>query len=227
MKRLLSSGVTNAKTIKNEWETHIMYLSPSTQLTGYNLCPKASEGCKAACLYTAGRGKFNSVQMARLERTKLWATNKDAFYIKLAGELMRLSKRAKKSGKTIAVRLNGTSDIDHIGLLMRYTKVDALKLDNLVFYDYTKCINYIKKYKGTDYRITFSRSESNDDEVMEVLNDGGNVAVVFDELPQEWRGYKVIDGDLSDLRYNDPKNVIIGLKAKGLAKKDKTGFVIK
>ena len=225
--RLLSSGKTNAKTIKNALETHIMYLAPSTQLLGFNLCPKASDGCKVSCLYTAGRGRFTSVQEARLNRTKLWAYDKEAFYKQLVEEVLHLSARATRLNKTIAVRLNGTSDIDHIELAKRHTSVDLLKTDGLVFYDYTKCINYINKYKGTDYRFTFSRSESNDDEVMEVLNSGGNVAVVFrDILPNEWRGFKVINGDETDLRYYDPTNVVVGLKAKGDAKKDKTNFVI-
>jgi hypothetical protein len=56
---------------------------------------------------------------------------------------------------------------------------------------------------------------------------GGNVAVVFDKLPSTWKGYPVINGDESDLRFLDPKNVIVGLKAKGKGKKDASGFVIK
>ena len=225
--KLLSQGMTNAKTKKNELETHIMYLAPSTQLAGFNLCPKASKGCSASCLYTAGRGRFNSVQKARLERTKLWAYDRTQFYHVLLKELDKLSSRATRLGKTIAVRLNGTSDIDHVEMMLRVTGIDVLKMDGLIFYDYTKCINYINKYKGTAYKFTFSRSECNDEDVDKVLSEGGNVAVVFkDTLPDTWRGYKVINGDETDLRYFDPTNVVVGLKAKGEAKKDTSNFVV-
>jgi hypothetical protein len=39
-------------------------------------------------------------------------------------------------------------------------------------------------------------------------------------------GRPVINGDADDLRFLDPVGVFVGLKAKGLAKKDTTGFVI-
>jgi hypothetical protein len=97
----------------------------------------------------------------------------------------------------------------------------------LLFYDYTKNINVYKSYFGTNYKLTFSKSEKNFDECLEVINMGGNIATVFSaELPDTYGGIEVINGDISDLRYFDPLNVIIGLKAKGDAKKDTTGFVI-
>lgn len=227
IKKLLSKGITNAKTAKNSLETYILYLAPATQLEGFNLCPFASEGCKASCLYTAGRGRFTSVQQARLNKSKLWAYDREEFYNMLINEIMSISKKAVKSGETIAIRLNGTSDIDHIDLLKRYTKIDVLALPNVVFYDYTKNPNHIKRYINTAYKLTFSRSECNEETALQVLSDGGNVAVVFaKELPTQWNGYRVINGDETDLRYFDPTNVVVGLLAKGDAKKDKSGFVI-
>ena len=59
-----------------------------------------------------------------------------------------------------------------------------------------------------------------------------NVAVVFrDKIPKSYKGYEVIDGDDSDLRFLDKfksweTGGIVGLKAKGPAKKDKSGFVV-
>lgn len=224
---LLSKGNTNAKTIKNILETHILYLAPANQLEGFNLCPFASEGCKSSCLYTAGRGAFNNVQQARLNKTKFWAYDRSNFYIQLVNEILKLSSIAVKQDKTIAIRLNGTSDIDHIDLAKRYTGIDLLTLSNLVFYDYTKNYNHIKKYLNTNYKLTFSRSEINEAKVLDVLNMGGNVAVVFkDKLPEEWNGFRVINGDETDLRYFDPMNVVVGLIAKGKAKKDNSGFVV-
>ena len=51
-------------------------------------------------------------------------------------------------------------------------------------------------------------------------------AVFANELPKTYNNKKVIDGDKSDLQMLNYSNVILGLKAKGEAKKDKTGFTI-
>lgn len=226
VKNLLSPGATNTKTAKNEIETFILYLAPADTI-GVNLCPFASEGCKKSCLYSAGRGRFSNVQESRINKAKFWAYNRSAFYVQLTNEILKIQTRAIKEAKKIAIRLNGTSDIDHIDQIKRFTGVDVLGLEGLLFYDYTKNPNHIKKYIGTNYKLTFSRSESNEQKAVEVLNQGGNVAVVFSgALPDTFKGFKVIDGDLTDLRYFDPSNVVIGLKAKGEAKKDKSGFVV-
>jgi hypothetical protein len=224
---LLSKGSTNAKTSKNNIETYILYLAPANMIDGFNLCPFASDGCKKACLYSAGRGRFNNVQQSRINKSKFWAYDRSTFYIQLTNEILKIQAQAVKKDITIALRLNGTSDIDHIDLIKRYTGTNVLDLSNLIFYDYTKNPNIVKKYLGTNYKITFSRSEINETKVLDVLAIGGNVAVVFkDTLPDTWQGYKVINGDETDLRYFDPINVVVGLKAKGDAKKDKSNFVI-
>jgi hypothetical protein len=224
---LLSKGSTNAKTVKNNIETYILYLAPANMIEGFNLCPFASDGCKKACLYSAGRGKFSNVQQSRINKSKFWAYDRATFYIQLTNEILKIQAQAVKKDITIALRLNGTSDIDHIDLIKRYTGTNVLDLSNLIFYDYTKNPNIVKKYLNTAYKITFSRSEINENKVLDVLAIGGNVAIVFkDTLPDTWQGYKVINGDETDLRYFDPINVVVGLKAKGDAKKDKSNFVI-
>lgn len=228
VKNLLSDGSTNAKTSKNALKTYILYLAPSN-LSGINVCPYASPGCILGCLNTAGLGIFSNVQLARINKTLIFKNDRANFYIQLANELLKIQDKAIKTGEKIAIRLNGTSDIDHLDLLERYTGINFLDsfYSDLIFYDYTKNPNHIKKYLNTNYKLTFSRSEINDDKVLEILNAGGNVAIVFkNELPATYFGYPVINGDETDLRYFDPKNVIIGLKAKGKAKKDSSGFVI-
>ena len=228
VKNLMSKGDTNAKTIKNDLETFILYLAPYN-LSGFNVCPFASKGCISGCLNTAGMGIFSNVQLSRINKSKFWGFNREGFYIQLANELLKIHDKAVKKDKKIAIRLNGTSDIDHIDLLIRYSGINFLDpfYNNLLFYDYTKNYNHIKKYLGTNYKLTFSRSEVNDLDSYRILKDGGNVAVVFkNELPQYWNGFKVINGDDTDLRYFDPSNVVIGLKAKGKAKKDLSGFVV-
>jgi hypothetical protein len=164
-----------------------------------------------------------------MNKSKFWGYNREGFYIQLANELLKIHDKAMKYDKKIAVRLNGTSDIDHLHLLERYSGINFLDqfYNNLLFYDYTKNYNHVKKYLGTNYKITFSRSEVNELDAYRTLKDGGNVAIVFkNELPETWHGFKVINGDLTDLRYFDPINVVVGLKAKGDAKKDRSGFVV-
>ena len=94
----------------------------------------------------------------------------------------------------------------------------------------------MKRYKGTDYVLTYSRAEDNEAQALEVLKNGGIVSAVFaDTLPAIYKGFQVIDGDESDdqminikryLSNAGGKGIILGLKAKGDAKKDATGFVI-
>jgi hypothetical protein len=231
MKKLISKGTTNAKTAKNILETHILYMSPYNQNSkGVNLCPKASKGCIIACLFTAGRGAFNSIQEARKNRTELYLNNRQEFCERIAKELELLNKKAQNKGAKIAVRLNGTSDLDLIAIINNRLNIDILNdFENLEFYDYTKVLGKVKKYAGTRYKLTFSRAENNEAEVIEALTYGVPVSVVFhhkNELPQTYLGTMVIDGDKADDLMLDSGAVILGLKAKGRAKKDLTGFVV-
>lgn len=230
-KKLLSKGSTNAKLAKNanfgHSESYILYLSPYNQNSkGINVCPHASPACAAACLNTAGRGAFNSVQKARREKTDYFLTDRNSFLHQLYCELVKINKKAGKTFKRIPVRLNGTSDLD-FHKLFASLGWNIFALENLIFYDYTKVYNRLKKYDGQPYHLTFSRSEVNEAETVEALKNGYNVAVVFkNSLPETWNGFPVVDGDLSDLRFMDPSNVVVGLKAKGKAKKETTGFTV-
>lgn len=221
--KLLSIS-NDSKTSKGEkigYLTGVMYFSP-VNISGFNVCPMASAGCKKACLYSAGRGRFNNVQTARINRTKYYFNDRAGFMLQLEKELKALIKKADKLELVPAVRLNGTSDIlgnEYIELMRNYI--------NVQFYDYTKVHNRFYKDLPDNYYLTFSRSETNEEEALKILNLGFNVAVVFDQLPDTYKGFKVIDGDLSDVRFLDKKGVIVGLKAKGEAKKDTTGFTVK
>ena len=103
------------------------------------------------------------------------------------------------------------------------------------FYDYTKNYTRFNKVLPSNYHLTFSRSEINHEIAMDILSKGHNVAMVFDKLPETYNGYKVVNGDETDLRFLDEKNVIVGLKykkitGKGGAEKNKealqNGFVV-
>ena len=231
VKNLLSKGNTNSKTAKNSIKTFILYLAPhNLNNKGLTLCKDASKGCIASCLYSAGRGKFSNVQSSRINKANYFVTDKKVFLTQLLKEIKKEIKKASDKDEKIAFRLNGTSDIDFLYLLNKNLDFDIelLTYDKVYFYDYTKSIARAKRYKDfRNYTLTFSKSETNDKEVKEALNLGINVAAVFkDNLPQKYKGVKVIDGDFSDLEMIKHKNIILGLKAKGDAKKDTTGFVI-
>ena len=228
-KKLLSNGNTNAKTKKNDLKTFILYLSPHNQNSkGINICPKASKGCAASCLFSAGRGAFNSVKNSRINKTEFLLANKETFIQQLAKEIITKHKTALKTGAKVAFRLNGTSDLDFIYLLKKYAALDVETLSNAVFYDYTKILGKVKKYiNHKNYFLTFSRAEDNQSETLEALKIGANVSAVFlGDLPKTYKGFKVVDGDKSDDLMINTKNSILGLSAKGAAKKDKSGFVI-
>lgn len=231
MKKLISKGTTNAKTAKNILETHILYMSPYNQNSkGVNLCPNASEGCILGCLFTAGRGAFNSIQQARKNRTELYLNNRQEFCERIFKELQLLDKKAQNKGAKIAVRLNGTSDLDFVGIIKNRLGINILdEFQNLEFYDYTKILGKVEKYAGTRYKLTFSRAEDNEADAIKALKFGVPVSVVFhhkNELPKTYLGTMVIDGDKADDLMLDSGAVILGLKAKGRAKKDLTGFVV-
>lgn len=225
---LLSDGKTNNKMAKNTIRSYVLYMSPYTfNSKGINVCPKASEGCSKACLYIAGMGVFSNVKQARIRKTELWIADKKLFYTQLAEDLNTVMRRAK--GEPVAIRLNGTSDIDHHKMLKSFAGFDFTQCpDNVIFYDYTKIPQKALKYKDTpNYHVTFSRSETNELECIDMLDSGINVAVVFkNELPTTWHGFSVIDGDKTDERFLDAQGVVVGLKAKGKAKKDTSGFVV-
>ena len=151
----------------------------------------------------------------------------------LYSELAQLSKKAVKGDYKIAIRLNGTSDLDFFAIVKNQIGKDLLSLDNLVYYDYSKLIGKVVKYqeqiKSGKYFLTFSRSEDNWSDCLAALNMGTNVAVVFgsDSLkPEIFEGFEVIDGDKTDIEMVKVSGKILALRAKGKAKKDRTGFVI-
>lgn len=225
----LLSVNSDAKTIKSnkmgKYLTAILYLAPA-KTSGYQTCPSATVGCMSSCLFTAGRGAMNSVQHARTRKTKLFFERRNEFIELLDEELDSFCKKTAKMGVLPSVRLNGTSDICWPNICPSLFS----KYNNIVFYNYTKQIKDMKDYmRGKfppNYYLTFSRSEENWDFCNTVLSNGHTVSVVFKNIPKEYEGWPVYNGDDHDLRFTDPPAHIIGLKAKGRAKKDKTGFVV-
>jgi hypothetical protein len=217
--RLLT--VSNPKTMKGEakgYLTGILHLAPAKS-SWYHVCPMAKKaGCEAACLNTAGRGAFTKTQEARIKRTKMYFEERDLFLALLHKEISNLDKLAQKKGMKVAIRLNGTSDLNWLATIKKFPTIQ--------FYDYSKL--YLSEKKLKNYHLTFSYGKNNTPNCVKYyINKGFNVAVVFREkyTKKTWNGIKVIDGDDHDLRFLDPKNRIVALTAKGKAKKDYSGFV--
>lgn len=238
--KLLSTG--NPKVLKGMsqgYMTYILHLAPAN-VSGYETCPKRTAGCTSACLNTAGRGGMfkrgestNVIQEARKRKTRMFFENRVEFMRLLVADIELAIKQSAKINMIPVFRLNGTSDLSW----EKYEVVrNGVTYDNVfkafpevTFYDYTKILG--RRVAGIpNYSLTFSAADGNDSDVLGAVRQGYNVAVVFglkktEAMPEEYLGRPVFNGDDSDLRFLDPKGVIVGLYAKGKAKKDTTGFV--
>ena len=224
MKTLLTQAKSNAKTAKTAdvVESAILHLAPVSLAGRGNVCAHATEECAQACLNTAGRGTMKGVQEARIARTRLLFDDREAFLALLCADVERLRARALKRGVKPVIRLNGTSDLlwermpigDFPNIFAKYPDVQ--------WYDYTKVPIRHRRSLPHNYHLSFSYSGLNDDDAKEAQSLGVNVVVVFatkkdDNLPSTYMDRPVIDGDKTDLRYMDPDNVVVGLRAKGSA----------
>ena len=234
--------VGNPKVLKGMTQgymTYILHLAPAN-LSGYETCAKRTKGCTAACLNLAGRGGMfkkgettNVIQQARIRKTKMFFENRAEFMAMLVKDIELAIKQSIKKDLIPVFRLNGTSDL-------AWEKYEVIRngifyknifeaFSQFQFYDYTKILG--RKVVAIDnYDLTFSAADGNDADVWSAISQGYNVAVVFgvkksQPLPETYNGRKVINGDESDLRFLDPKGVVVGLYAKGKAKKDTSGFV--
>jgi len=166
----------------------------------------------------------NVIQQARVRKTRLFFEDRGEFFYQLVKDIQQGIRQAQRLGLTPVFRLNGTSDLS-------WEKYEVFAGRNIFemfpgvqFYDYTKVLG--RKVRHLDnYHLTFSAADGNALDVVRAMNEGMNVAVVFDHVPAVHMGRAVFDADETDLRFLDPPGVICGLKAKGRAKKDTTGFV--
>ena len=188
---------------------------------------------------TAGRGGMfkpggtNTIQEARKRKTQMFFEERKGFMEWLVKDIESAIKKSKKNNLVPVFRLNGTSDLS----FEKYEVSRGGKVFNNVFeafpdvqfYDYTKILG--RKVKNIkNYHLTFSAADGNDKDVEKAIEQGYNVATVFglkktQPMPEAYLGRPVFNGDDSDLRFLDPKGVIVGLYAKGRARKDTSGFV--
>lgn len=203
---LLAPPDSNVKIAKNAVRTWSLTLTPADQSGEWNTCTWATQQCKSACvMWTAGRGVMANVREGRLVRTAFLAQHPAAFLALLTDEVRRLERR----GEPFGLRLNVASDI-------RYERIAPWLFEgaNVLAYDYSKA-PVGSRITPTNYKVTYSHSERwIDDDVRMAVAAGHNVAVVFNtpkhQLPSTHLGVRVIDGDLSDFRFNDPIGVIVG-----------------
>jgi hypothetical protein len=238
--KLLSTGNPKVlKGMKQGYNTYILHLAPAN-VSGYETCPKRTAGCTAACLNTAGRGGMfkkgestNVIQEARKRKTLFFFEERTGFMEWLVKDIELAIKQSIKKKLIPVFRLNGTSDL----AWEKYEVVRNGKLyrnifsafPDVQFYDYTKILG--RKIQNIEnYHLTFSAADGNDADVRKAIKQGYNVATVFglkktESMPDEYMGLPVFNGDESDLRFLDPEGVVVGLYAKGKAKKDTSGFV--
>ena len=115
-------------------------------------------------------------------------------------------------------------------MVLRLIKLFSTCSLNIMFYDYTKIAN--RDLDIPNYKLTFSYSEASpvhaNKQCKIAIERGMNVAVVFrskESILTTFAGLPVIDGDKTDLRFLDPTQCVVGLYAKGKAKRDNSGFV--
>jgi len=234
--KLIASGA-DAKTTKgngDKYETAIMYITPWQVMVDGNLFNSCSmavlAGCIDGCLYTAGRGAFSNVQTARQRKAEWFYRDRDGFMAQLIVDVTKFIKYCGKQGVTPVIRLNGTSDIRWERIPVGdYAHIFAAFPD-VQWYDYTKIANR-KCDNISNYHLTFSYSAANPlyaKQVKIAMDKGMNMAVVWRSvsvIPDNFMGRNVVSGDADDLRFLDPKGVMVSLYAKGRAKKDTSGFV--
>jgi hypothetical protein len=228
----LLSVQADAKTkkgTKDGFLTGIMYLIPDDKI-----CPMAkAAGCREACLVSAGRGRMTPVKAGRQRKTDWFYNDRETFMRQLIKDIKALTRKANRENMTPAVRLNGTSDINWFKI-----KVDGMTIfdhfPTVQFYDYTKSPAIIRDAaKVENWHITASYSEAGNKYAKIIAKAakqyGANLAAVFpkDRIPATFLGRKVIDGDKTDLRFLDEDDSIVALKAKGDAKHDTSGFVVR
>ena len=227
---LLTRPDDNVKLHKSAIPTYGLSLAPA-RVSGLNTCPWSTPLCRKGCLNTAGKGELDRVQRGRRIKTLFLAAHPAECLTILVAEL---HAAVRKHGNVL-MRMNVLSDLDWP--MICPTLFDIPGVD---FYDYTKSIarmdRYIDGQLPANYRLVFSASEHSPDYLLsDVLDRGGNVAMVFDKVvPTGLYGLTyelsapVINGDESDDRFHDRDGVIVGLKAKGKMRNPdyvKGGFV--
>lgn len=230
--KILSPGITNAKLKKNKgaYLSAIFYGAPA-DTSGKNACPNSTPECRRFCLFKSGFASvYPTVNAARIRKTQLFWQNRSEFMRLLYNDLQALERKAKKLKVKAVVRLNGTTDLP-----WEFIKVDGKNVfehfSGIQFYDYTASIQRIQRFAARpvpNYHLTFSRKENNHADAIQALKLGFNVSIVMhpdQAWPDMLDGFRVINGDNSDLRFLDAGPVWVALTPKGALKKSNSPFM--
>jgi len=231
----VNNGSKHYKAFKYGELVYTIYLSPGN-MSGYEVCAGRTAECTALCLNESGHNRMdakrNHINRSRIGKTQMFFENHEFFSRWVIRDINAGIAKAKKMGFKFSVRINNTSDIspELIYIKENGIKKNILELfPDIQFYDYTKVqgrLRLMNKYDN--YDLTYSYNGSNMETCMQLLKSGIKVAMVFEKVPTEFNGFKVINGDLYDMRYKDEPGTIIGLKFKKVrSKPDATNtFVI-
>lgn len=239
-KHLLANGDTNTKLRKSAGSGFItagLSLSPAQEAGIGNTCPFSTIGCRSACLDHQGLASvFASIRESRIAKTQHFYRYRADFLDWLRSDIERFQRKADRQGKRLAIRPNVFSDLPwelFPDIVDRYPAVQ--------FYDYTKNPDRVGLI-APNYWVTLSRSEVNEDDCHSALRNKQNVSVVFADisgpgfvgnrsklqtLPKTWHNFTVIDGDTTDLRFDDPRagrnqcGYVIGLRLKAASHEER------
>jgi len=204
----------------------------NVRLAGLSLMPdnilcagSKAAGCMELCLKTSGlAGIYPTINEARQKKADFFHNDREGFIKQLMKELTNFDKLCTKTGKQGCVRLNVLSDIqwEKLGIPQAFP--------NLFFYDYTKVASRLNSVNlPSNYKLMFSYSgrKQYKNQVELALKTDVPVAVVFrGRLPKTFLGRPVIDGDKSDLFNVKAGKVVVGLVAKGKARKSDSDFIV-
>jgi hypothetical protein len=229
-------SLDNPKAVKAQqygWLNAINYMAPHRLAGVGNLCPNASAGCIELCLgVTSGNAAmYPTVLRSRIAKAQWFMNDRKAFMTHAAKKIGQAIAKAKRERMRLCVRLNGATDIAWESLHVQGELSLVAQFPDVQFVDYTKSVKralaHARGQLPKNYHLTFSRSETNEAQCLEVLAAGGNVAVVSSlPRPEAWHGYPTIDGDQHDLRHLDAFGVV-WLSPKGAkAKTTQSGFVL-
>lgn len=221
--KLLDTTGGNGKLKKTDKSSQEYRLAGLSLLPDDILCPYRNIAeCKDPCLESAGMGVFSNVKAGRQRKSDWWHSDRDGFLVQLRKELTNFDKLCKRQGVKAAVRLNVLSDIpwEKHGIPQEFP--------DIFFYDYTKNASRLGKTPDNyELMYSYSNAPKYQQHVAKALKSNVPMSVVFrGGMPKYFKGRRVIDGDASDLVNVKAGKVIVGLVAKGKAKKDQGNFVV-
>ena len=202
--------------------TAILYLKPADLVAMKTICAAADLfGCKRGCLESSGQLGMKTADNAKIKRTICHLLEPVRFESELRREIVR---HYNKHGDKLAVRLNGTSDINFNTLIE--------SLPTVQFYDYTKILHRVKSNGLANYDLTFSGS-ANSDKALEItaraIKLGHRTVLAVNtaetkgeyKLPERIGLIPLLNMDDTDVRFKDKRDSIGVLKRKGSNKTER------